>query len=395
MTTEERAPHTPTVARSLTDVAGSDTARDGSLGETDVQANPMPSEDSGGAPHIDVTSLDLGGDIVFVTDAEGRIVDVNDAFVRVTGYSKREAIGSRPNLLASGYQDDRFYEQLWATISSGQVWEGQLVDRRRDGALRTHHATISPVHDHTGRITHYVAVERDVTTELGRQGAVGSTGLLHTDLTGRCVYADARSSALLATAASELLGAGFLARLQGADADEVREVIQMAAELGREHRLDVRTEDGAWLHLEVAPLSVASGNVIGAVCGIEDVADQVSVHRELARRDAFVASVLDALDDPVAVVDGDGTVAAVNRAWLSSSSAAKGDLLLSLRVGDDLRIAVRRAIDSGDADAKVFGGELHRVLSGMSGDRQTGSRFQITPLRTDDGGAVLRLRADG
>lgn len=366
------------------------TAQDSGLGPSPAGAAGGSGEATG-APHIDVTALDLGGDVVFVTDAEGRIVDVNDAFVRVTGYSKREAIGARPNLLSSGYQDERFYEQLWRTISSGQVWEGQLVDRRRDGALRTHHATISPVQDHTGRITHYVAVERDVTTELGRQGAVGSTGLLHTDLTGRCVYADARSAALLHSSSSELLGTGFLNALEDADADALREVIQMAAELGREHRLDVRATGGAWLHVEVAPLSVASGSVIGAVCGLEDVADQVSVHRELARRDAFVFSVLDALDDAVAVVDGDGSVAATNRAWLSASSQRKQDRLLGLRVGDDARAAVRQAIDAGDADARTFGEELHRVLSGMSGERQEGSRFRITPLRTDDGGAVLRL----
>ncbi len=344
-----------------------------------------------GAPSIDVTSLDLGGDIVFITDADGNIVDVNDAFVRVTGYSKREAIGSKPSILSSGYQDERFYQDLWGTITSGQVWEGQLVDRRRDGALRTHQATISPVQDRSGRITHYVAVQRDVTTELGRHGAVGSTGLVHTDLTGRCVYADARSSALLGCSTSDLLGLGFLGCLETADADALREVIQMAAELGREHRLDVRTQRGAWLHIEVAPLSVASGSVIGAVCGIEDVAEQVSVHRELARRDAFVSSVLDALDDAVSVVDADGTVAAVNRAWLSTSAQRREDMLLATRVGDDLKAAVRRAIDAGDDQARTFGEELHRVLSGMSGDRQHGSRFQITPLRTDDGGAVLRL----
>jgi PAS domain S-box-containing protein len=343
------------------------------------------------APFLDVTSLDLGGDIVFITDADGNIVDVNDAFVRVTGYSKREAIGSKPSILSSGYQDERFYEDLWRTITSGQVWEGQLVDRRRDGALRTHQSTISPVQDQTGRITHYVAVQRDVTTELGRQGTVGSTGLLHTDLTGRCVYADARSSALLGCAASDLLGGGFLGCLETADADALREVIQMAAELGREHRLDVRSQRGAWLHIEVAPLSVASGSVIGAVCGVEDVAEQVSVHRELARRDAFVGSVLDALDDAIAVVDADGTVAAVNRAWLTVSSDRRQDALLAVRVGDDVKAAVRRAIDAGDDQARAFGEELHRVLSGMTGDRQHGSRFQITPLRTDDGGAVLRL----
>ena len=348
-------------------------------------------ESGDGPPNIDLTSLDLGGDVVFITDDQGRIVDVNDAFVRVTGYSKREAIGSTPKLLSSGYQDEAFYADLWRTIASGQVWEGQLVDRRRDGALRTHHATISPVQDHTGRITHYVAVERDVTTELGRHGTVGSTGRVHTDLTGRCVYADSRASTLLHRSSSELLGAGFLQTLVDADADALREVIQMAAELGREHRLDARTISGTWLHIEVAPLSVASGSVIGAVCGIEDVAEQVSVHRELARRDAFVSSVLDAMDDAIAVIDGEATVVAVNRAWLTASAARPGDHLLAIRVGDDVRTAIRRAIDDKVEDAEVFGLQLHRILRSMTSERQVGSRFQITPLRTDDGGAVLRL----
>jgi PAS domain S-box-containing protein len=342
------------------------------------------------APYIDVTALDLGGDVVFITDADGDIVDVNDAFVRVTGYSKREAIGSKPSLLSSGFQDESFYRELWATISSGQVWEGQLVDRRRDGALRTHHATISPVQDQSGRITHYVAFERDVTTELGRHGAVGSTGLLHTDLAGRCVYADARAASLIGRPSTELLGPGLLSALEESDAEQLREVIEMAAELGREHRLDARTVDGSWLHLEVAPLSVASGAVIGAVCGVEDVSEQLSVHRELARRDAFVASVLDALPDAVAIVDPDGSVAAVNHAWLTASGRAKEDRVLATRVGADIRVAIRTAIEDGDEDARVLAEDLHRVLKGMTSEPQRGSRFQVTPLRTDDGGAVLR-----
>ncbi len=373
--------HLRTNPRSTGEVSSSEGARSRSS-----------SEDAVGAPYIDVTSLDLGGDVVFITDAHGSIIDVNDAFVRVTGFSKREAIGSKPSLLASGFQDESFYRELWATISSGQVWEGQLVDRRRDGALRTHHATISPVQDQSGRITHYVAFERDVTTELGRHGAVGSTGLLHTDLAGRCVYADARAAALIGRPSTELLGPGLLAALDQSDAEELREVIGMAAEVGREHRLDARTVEGSWLHLEVAPLSVASGAVIGAVCGIEDVSEHLSVHRELARRDAFVASVLDALPDAVAIIDADGSVAAVNHGWLTASGRARDDRVLATRVGEDIRVAIRGAIDGGDDDARVLAEDLHRVLKGMASEPQRGSRFQVTALRTDDGGAVLRKR---
>lgn len=346
------------------------------------------------APVIDVIDLDLGGEVVFVTDRDGRIVDVNDAFVRVTGYSRAEAIGSTPALLSSGYQDEAFYEQLWSTISAGYVWEGQMVDRRRDGALRTHHTTITPVRDSSGEITHFVAIERDVTGELGRQVAVGSAGLLHTDAAGRCVYADGRAAALLHRPPSQLLGSGLLSVLEPDDADEFREVVTMAIDEGREHRLDLRSRDGDWLHAEIAPLSVASGQRIGAVCAIEDVSEQVSIHRELARRDAFLTSVLDALEDPVAIVADDGTVLAINAAWRQANTSAPHDPLRSVRVGDDLDGRLEAAAAKGDERARQIRTRLRQQRGGLTDPEvPDDDPLRMTPLRWDEGGLVLRLVA--
>lgn len=347
-------------------------------------ANDTPRE----TVRVDITSLELGGDVVFVTDRSGTIVDVNDAFVRVTGYSRAEAIGSTPRLLASGYQDEAFYEQLWSTILRGEVWEGQLIDRRRDGGLRTHRATISPITDETGTITHFIAVERDVSGELGRQVATGSTGLVHTDLDGRCVYADGQAASLLGRPPSELLGGGFLASLDPDDAAELQQVIGMAVEGGREHRLDVRTRQDRWLHVETAPMAVSSGSVIGATVSVEDVSEQVATHRELARRDALVDSVLDAIDDPVAVVGPDGRVLAVNRAWRERDD----DRLVRLRVGDDLVAVARASASEGDRAAHALLEDLQVVQSGFGRGRRRREGIEVSSLAWEEGGAVLRLR---
>ncbi len=345
-------------------------------------------------PVIDVIDLDLGGEVVFITDRDGKIVDVNDAFVRVTGYSRSEAIGSKPSLLSSGYQDDDFYEQLWSTITSGRVWEGQMVDRRRDGALRTHHTTITPVRDSSGEITHFVAIERDVTGDLGRQVAVGSAGLLHTDATGRCVYADGRAASLLDRPPSKLLGSGLLDVLEPDDADEFREVVGMAIDEGREHRLDLRSRNGDWLHAEIAPLTVASGQRIGAVCAIEDVSEQMSIHRELARRDAFVTSVLDALDEAIAIVADDGTVLAVNDAWRQASTSAPDDPLHSVRIGDNLDDRLEAAAAEGDQRAKELRTRLRQQRGGLTEPEvRDDDPLRMAPLRWDEGGLVLRLTA--
>ena len=112
------------------------------------------------------TAVEQAAESVIITDAEGTILYVNPAFEQITGYAKEKALGQNPRFLKSGEQDAAFYRDLWATISAGRVWHGQFVNRRQDGTLYTEEATISPVRDERGALTHYVAVQRDVTEEL-------------------------------------------------------------------------------------------------------------------------------------------------------------------------------------------------------------------------------------
>ncbi len=105
-------------------------------------------------------------DSIVITDASGRIVFVNPAFERLTGWSQAEALGANPNILKSGKQDRDFYTRLWATISSGATWTGTFENQTRDGRPFQETATISPVRDGAGAITHYVAMKRDVTQQV-------------------------------------------------------------------------------------------------------------------------------------------------------------------------------------------------------------------------------------
>lgn len=84
----------------------------------------------------------------------------------MTGYSKDEVLGRNPRLLKSGVQDEPFYRALWETLSSGAVWRGRLVNRKKDGSLFHEDATISSVRDSAGVVTSYIAVKRDVTASI-------------------------------------------------------------------------------------------------------------------------------------------------------------------------------------------------------------------------------------
>lgn len=116
------------------------------------------------ALRLQSAALEAAGTSILMTDRNGRIEWVNPAFVALTGWSADEAIGRTPgDLLNSGRHDESFYRNLWQTIAAGRVWRGEIVNRRKDGELRTIEMSITPLRDDTGEINHFVAIHVDVT----------------------------------------------------------------------------------------------------------------------------------------------------------------------------------------------------------------------------------------
>ena len=113
-----------------------------------------------------LAAIEQTGETIVITDPEGVVEYVNPAFERISGYTCAEAIGKKPSIFKSGEHDAAFYSELWQTISSGSIWRGRFVNRRKDGSLYDEDAVISPVRDTAGRIINYVAVKRDITESL-------------------------------------------------------------------------------------------------------------------------------------------------------------------------------------------------------------------------------------
>ena len=109
-------------------------------------------------------ALNTAANGILITDKAGHILWTNRAFETVTGYSVQEILGRNPReLIRSGKQDQQFYRKMWATILSGKVWEGEIVNRRKDGTLHDEYMTIAPVLDEKGAIEHFIAVKQDIT----------------------------------------------------------------------------------------------------------------------------------------------------------------------------------------------------------------------------------------
>ncbi len=100
---------------------------------------------------------------VVITDTKGNIEYVNPKFCEVSGYSFAEVIGRNPRILKSGHTSNEEYRGLWQTIASGNVWRGEFQNRHKNGAAYWELASIAPVRDSKGKVTHFVAVKEDVT----------------------------------------------------------------------------------------------------------------------------------------------------------------------------------------------------------------------------------------
>lgn len=108
-------------------------------------------------------AVEHAGHGIYVTDTDETIEYVNPAFEEITGYSAEEAVGQTPRILQSGEMDEEYYQRLWETLSAGEVWEAEVIDRREDGERIVVDQTIAPIKDDDGEINGYVAVQQDIT----------------------------------------------------------------------------------------------------------------------------------------------------------------------------------------------------------------------------------------
>jgi PAS domain S-box-containing protein len=112
---------------------------------------------------IQSAALEAAANGIVITDTNGAIEWINPAWSILTGYSYSEVVGHNPRILKSGKQLPEFYKTLWNTILAGEVWQSELVNKRRDGSLYTEEETITPVRDEQGKVTHFIAIKQDIT----------------------------------------------------------------------------------------------------------------------------------------------------------------------------------------------------------------------------------------
>lgn len=127
--------------------------------------------------------LEHSVNLLFITDRDGAIQYVNPTFEQVTGFTREEIIGQTPRVLSSGEGTNALYQELWNTILSGRTWRSTLKNRKRNGTYYWANSVITPIRDEKGQITHFLAVQEDVTEKMMNEERLNYLAV-HDELTG-------------------------------------------------------------------------------------------------------------------------------------------------------------------------------------------------------------------
>jgi sigma-B regulation protein RsbU (phosphoserine phosphatase) len=180
------------------------------------------------------SAMDQSPAAVLIADREGVIQYVNESFAKLTGYLVQELVDETPQVLSSQHTAPEQYQRLWRTIREGREWRGEIQNRRKDGSLYWAVETIKPLRDASGEITHYIAIQEDITAQKrDREALIESearfrhvaemTGewLWEQDGAGQYTYSSAGVKTILGFAPEEIIGRSYHALLAESQMQDV------------------------------------------------------------------------------------------------------------------------------------------------------------------------------
>ena len=249
-------------------------------------------------------AVEQSGSTVIITDLSGVIEYVNPAFTKTTGYTEEEVIGQSTRILKSGKHSQLFYAALWDTLKRGEVWQGEMVNRKKNGDLYREFATMSPVKDENGRVTHYLSIKEDITQQkqseesirkLSRAVEQSGSSIVITTLDGTIEYVNPAFTTTTGYSASEAMGENPRILKSGEQSAELYEELWQTIAGGDvwQGELSNRKKNGElyWEHATISPVKDEDGNVTHYLAIKDDITQRKKLEADLARaRDEALAA---------------------------------------------------------------------------------------------------------
>lgn len=287
-----------------------------------------------------LTAIEQSPSSIVITDTQGSIEYVNPQFTKSTGYTSQEVIGKNPRVLRTDLTPKETFGSLWETLLKGQVWQGEFVNRKKDGSLYFEEATISPITNNDGQTAHYLAVKHDI-SKLKKQsnelkGYVARLNALIESTSDR-IWSIDNALAITAintqyrqdyeTAFGVLLQEGSYC-LEGTP-DFILNVwtvryqrVLKGEAFSTEDFFDLPSIK-KWVQTSFNPI-VSEGQILGAAIFSRDITDLKQTEQEHLANQARLKSLIDNTSDSIWSVDRDYCVLAVNSPMFNMFKATYG-----------------------------------------------------------------------
>ncbi|MGO8816186.1 MAG: PAS domain S-box protein [Terriglobia bacterium] len=262
---------------------------------------------------------------IVITDRHGHILWVNPAFTALSGYTWEEIVGTNPLLLPAEAHDSELYREMWNTVQSGRVWRGDILTRRKDGALYNEELTITPVYGTPGEVTHFVAIGQDISPRKQAEEARAQLAAIVESsndaiegltTTGTIVSWNRGAEVLYGYPPEEIVGK-HVSTLAPADlSDELCQMLERVRQGETVTNFETArvTKDGRRIAVSVsmAPLRNSRGEVVGTSTIARDITQRLEAEEALRYSEEKYRSIVMNIPDVVWTIDTLGRFAFIS-----------------------------------------------------------------------------------
>lgn len=257
--------------------------------------------------------------IVIITNIAGQIEYVNPKFCQITGYTPVEVIGQNPNILKSGETSSKEYKQMWQSISSGQEWWGELHNKKKNGELYWVSSHISPIKDPAGNVTHYLAIQEDITErkqtedqlrKLSRAVEQSVSTVVITNTDGYIEYVNPKFTQTTGYTREEAIGQHTRILKSGittpGEYKKLWETISAGAEWQGEFCNKKKNGDLYWEYASISPIKDERGEITHFLAVKEDITYRKQTEATLAQERYLLRTLIDNIPDYIYAKDSQG-----------------------------------------------------------------------------------------